>query len=87
MRFLCTVWFDRVACGLFALLAFASGFLPELFVVRHPDGSVAAAFVDVIVDPPTGESWDSTVYSPLLLVVLFAVGSAYYWFRATRPNL
>src|SRR5262249_15431323 len=86
MHFLRTVWFERAACGLFAILAFASGFLPELFVVRHPNGSMAAAFVGVIVDPPTGESWDSTVYSPWPLVLLFAVGSAYYWFRATRPK-
>jgi hypothetical protein len=86
MRFLQTIWFDRVACGLFAVLAFASGFLPELFVVRHPDGSVAAAFVGVIVDHPTGESWDSTVYSPWLLILIFAAASYYYLVRATRPN-
>lgn len=86
MHLLRTVWFERAACGLFALLAFASGFLPDLFVVRHPDGSVAAAFVGVIVDPPTGESWDSTVYSPLLLVLIFGAASCYYFVRATRHN-
>jgi hypothetical protein len=86
MHFLRTVWLERAACGLFALLALASGFLPELFVVRHPDGSVVAAFIGVIVDAPTGESWDSTLYSPWPLVLIFAVASYYYFVRATRPN-
>jgi hypothetical protein len=86
MHLLRTVWFERAACGLFALLAFASGFLPELFIVRHPDGSIAAAFVGVIVDPPTGESWDSTAYSPWPFFLLFAASAWYYFVRATRPN-
>jgi hypothetical protein len=86
MHSLRTVWFERAACGLFALLALTSGFLPELLVVRHPDGSMAAAFVGVIVEPPTGESWDSTVYSPWLLVLIFAAASYYYFVRATRPD-
>jgi hypothetical protein len=85
MRLLHTVWFDRVACGLFALLAFASGFLPLLCAVYYPDGSVAAVFVGVIVDPPTGEPAESNVYSPWPFVLFFAIGSAYYWFRASRP--
>ncbi len=86
MRFIRTVWFERAACGLFALLALASSFLPELQVVRHADGSVAAVFVGVIVDAPTGESWDSTVYSPWLLVPILVAASWYYFIRATRPN-
>jgi len=75
-----------VSCALFALLAFGSGFLPLLFVIYHPDGSVAAAFVGVSVDPPTGELWDSTEYTPWPLVLSFAAASYYYFVRATRAN-
>jgi len=47
---------------------------------------MAAAFVGVIVDGPTGESWEATVYSPWPLVLLFVGCSGYYWFRAKRPT-
>ena len=85
MRTLCRVWLDRVACVLFGLLAIVGLFLPEICVLRCPDGA-ATVFLGVIVDPPTGEPTVSTVYSWWPLVLLFTVGSFYYLVRAVRPN-
>ena len=79
------VWFDRVVCGLFTVLAFTAMCLPELCVVSAADGS-EFVFVGVIVDPPTGEPMTSELYSPMPLVLLFVVSALYYWLRATRPN-
>jgi hypothetical protein len=79
------VWFDRVFCALFAVLAFATMGLPDWCVWSAPDGS-SFLFVGIIVDPPTGEPFTSEVYSSMPLVVLFVVCALYYWFRATGPR-
>jgi hypothetical protein len=78
-----TVCFDRIACGLFAVLAFAAMCLPDLCIIYNADGS-AFVFVGIIVDPPTGEAATSEVYSSAPLVLLLVIGAVYYWFRATR---
>ena len=67
-----------VLCALCAVLAIASGFLPEICVAHHPNGSVASVFIGVIVDAPTGEYADTTVYAPWPLCLLFFIGAWYY---------
>jgi hypothetical protein len=57
--------------------------LPELCVVRAPDGT-GAAFVGIIVDGPTGESMTTSVYSSWPLVLLFLVAAIYYLLRIAR---
>jgi hypothetical protein len=84
MRLLQSVWFDRIACALFALTVLVGLWLPgEICILADPDGTRTIRY-DIIEDPPTGESITCTIYEIWRIAPPLLAGIVFYLFRSTR---